>query len=636
MASTIGRSVRRWGSVASASAHPQAGVGAFSVTKRNLSASIRLHNDEEKPSSSSSRSSNDQQNSPDSASSSSEITGYQPPQQSTRTWPFDSTPTDSAPSSSSDSSDASSSSANPYAGLFDGSDPFPKVKLPNLSGSNPSTTPFSSDPSPSNSGSWLSEKLDSLSSSSRTARASTSSRNPIRRDDERKKHLVPRSVLFADTDSSRQSDFLPRKPSSTGGSTRKKLDRTPLTQQEANAFMSLLNQALAGTSTPSPPSPRGALGGEKEQTPFGNYTSLISDPKTRSGSKSLLLAFQKRNRLKRFEEARAHRERRFGREGLAAEIDPLQLEAGIDEAREQIAMCENLAEVIDFAKKEVWGIGPIPPPTAEGEGEGPKYGKNTPFYSSVLQLIFVAIRDRYRAPQTALSIARVTRSLGIESYVLGVTGSLYNEVLKTQWDHLGDLHGVVSTLKQARETGILSAPTKRAPTAPPPGSIEGRKTWASTEDEAIRETVDRIANEVRKFVLDEQMSDPQFKRDYLYGTDVLGGNDGGERRVGGGDWSQKWLLAQAGEACALAGEPFRLWERKQRGGEFKTGDRGTRRSDSSDRYSGGSWDERKTIRPGMDGYKSRDGRSSPRYSSGSSSSYNSRPAPRGRSSSMSY
>ncbi len=27
----------------------------------------------------------------------------------------------------------------------------------------------------------------------------------------------------------------------------------------------------------------------------------------------------------------------------------------MDEAREQIAMCENLAEVLEWAKKEVWG-----------------------------------------------------------------------------------------------------------------------------------------------------------------------------------------------------------------------------------------------------------------------------------------
>ncbi|SPO23907.1 uncharacterized protein UTRI_03560_B [Ustilago trichophora] len=653
MASALSRSVRRWG--AAASSCPST-VGTSYAIRRSLSATTRRFDEQKLPSSSASDQPSSsmstinqdrhsvQDSSTNGSSATSSTSSYQPPSKSSGAWPFDSATTSNTDSASDAST--STSTANPYAGLFDGNDPFPKITVPDLS------TASSSSESASEKGSWLSDKLDSLTTSPRVQRnmGRSSGHNPNQTTpDGRRKHPIPRSVLFADSETARQSDdFRPRKPSSNAA--RKKLDRTPLTQQEANAFMSLLNQALAGTSTPA----SGASEEEGDHTPFGSYTSLISNPKTQSGSKALLQAFAKRNKLKRFEEARAQRAKRLVREGLAAQIDPLQLEAGIDEAREQIATCENLAELMEWSKREVWGIGssnasagtgdladmlsattltPSDPANEAGNKPGPKYGKDTPYYASVLQLLFLAIRDRYRAPHVALSIARITRSLGIESYVLGMTGSLYNEVLKTQWDWLGDLQGVVTTLRQARETGILSAPLKHSPNSPLPPTPPGtgiKQTFATSEDETIRETVDRIANEVRKYVLDQQMaSDPDFKRKYLYGLggsnarDVLGGGGGD---VGQGwkltvgkakDWSHKWLLANAEEASSLAGQPFRLIQRQWR--SSGDADRGGFRSGGArdgGRYAGGGGSaDRRSTRPyqGDGGNQSRFGKGPSRY-----------------------
>ena len=471
------------------------------------------------------------------------------------------------------SSSSSSSDSNPYAGLFDDSDPFPTVTVPKLGSSSSSLNSHSS----SDKASWLSDQLDSLATTPRTPRAITRASPP----DERKKHSIPRSVLFANSETARKTDeFKSRKPKTPS---RKRFDRSPLTQQEANAFMSLLNSALAGTSsTVTTPS------GEAEQTPFGSYTSLISNPNTQSGSKALLQAFAKRNRLQRFEEARQQRAKRFVREGLAAQIDPLQLEAGIDEAREQIAMCENLAELLEWTKREVWGIrtGADAEQLAgmlESSEGGAKYGKETAFYSSVLLLVFLAARDRYRSPHTALAIAKTTRSLGIESYVLGVTGSLYNEVLKTQWDWLGDLPGVVSTLRQARETGILSAPIKSA-IAPPPAANAKYSSFVNSEDDAIRETVDRIANDVRKYVLDSQAAGERYKQ--TEEVDLLSAAEGSrrEQKAANRDWSQNWLLANAEEATTLAGQPHRLMlEKKSRESRESKGGRGRFSGDRGDR-----------------------------------------------------
>ncbi|KAJ1018455.1 hypothetical protein NDA18_006607 [Ustilago nuda] len=567
MASALARSVRRLGLAASASSSPSSSTVEI---HRNFSASIRRSDqDNQKPQSQSS----EEASSPSSStgtvptkSKDASSTEYQPPSQSRGPWPLDSQPS---------SDEASSSSSNPYTGLFDGSNPFPKVPLPKLS-----PTRTSTKPAPSEKGIWLSDQLETLSSPSPSS-STRHSRSRYETPDGRRKHSIPRSVLFAESGSTRRSDgFQPRIPSSSSYPVRRRLDRTPLTQQEANAFMSLLDQALAGTST-SPSSYWSHDEEREEQIPFGNYTSLISNPKTQSGSKALLQAFAKRNRLQRFEEAKAQRAKRFVREGLAAQIDPIELEAGVDEARESIAMCKNLGEVLEWAKKEVWGINSITTctstddaeqatgATTESKGDGPKYGKDTPFYSSVLQLLFLAVRDRYSFPHVALSIPRITRWLGIESYVLGVTGSLYNEVLKTQWDWLGDLQGVVSTLRQARETGILSAPQKYSPIAPAVGEERKLMGFATSEDESIRETVDRIANEVRKFVLEQQLgADAGNKRDFSF-DHMLGDPDQqmkaqGKKKDSAQDWSHKWLLANAEQAATLAGQPFRLLQKRMR------------------------------------------------------------------------
>ncbi|CDU26214.1 uncharacterized protein SPSC_06408 [Sporisorium scitamineum] len=562
MVSALSRSTGRLRLAVASVANPSF-AGTSYAASRSLSASVRRFEDEkpQQPSSSDDPSSSASSNNSQTESrdqSGADSTSYKPPSKSSGAWPSDSASSSepqTAPSTS-DVPSSTSSDSNPYRGLFDGSDPFPTVTVPKLGAGSSSLDPSST----SDKATWLSDQLDSL-TTPRPPRANSRSSVP----DERKKHSIPRSVLFAGSENARQSDdFRPRKTPIT----RKRFDRSPLTQQEANAFMSLLNSALAGTSSSNTTGTTGTS--EAEHTPFGSYTSLISNPKTQSGSRALLQAFAKRNRLKRFEEARAQRTKRFVREGLAAQIDPLQLEAGIDEAREQIAMCENLAELLEWTKREVWGITPsttaanqpeqlsdmlsettldTPTTTPQTKTLSPKYGKDTPYYASVLHLVFLAIRDRHRSPSTALSIPHITRSLGIESYVLGVTASLYNEVLKTQWDWLGDLPGVVSTLRQARETGILAAP--------PTTTTSSNTRLSTSEDDTIRESVDRIANDVRKYVLDSQTTRGGG------GVDVLSAGGRGGRR----DWSMDWLLKNAEEATGLAGQPQRLMERKSRFGK---------------------------------------------------------------------
>ncbi|PWY99633.1 hypothetical protein BCV70DRAFT_200558 [Testicularia cyperi] len=519
---------------------------------------------------------------------------YQPPSLHRGAWPFDSS--DSSASSDSQNSPADD---NPYADLLSGDNPFPTVDSPNRS-----------------SVSWLSHKLDSLASPS-AAPSSDASRNrrstrPQAAWDGGKqrrgpgsgssgKNLVPRSVLFADSNAMTPEELRVR-----SSHRRKRYDRTPLTQQEANAFMSLLNQALSGSpsesgaaSASSSPSSSSLLDSSsdslrrdqndpnaEEEKPFGAYTSFISNPRTEQGGRNLLQAFANRNRLARFEESRRAREKRFVREGLAAQISHAELEAGIDEARECISMCENLAEVVEFARKDVWGLLPSRPATAtassntttkvqqseevtqssqteeqavdstaeqsaaavpaEEKPPGPRFGRQTPFYAPVLHLLFVTIRDRYRSPWVALTIPKVTKNLGVESYVLGMTSNLTNEVIKTQWDFLGDLTGVLSTLQQARDIGILSSSSAFSSTGrggrdgPSDADVSTSTTLGSAGEDTIRGTVDRIINEVRKHVLEQN-------------TRASAGVFGGSSSTTSTDWYSQALLSQTHQASKLAG-----------------------------------------------------------------------------------
>lgn len=155
--------------------------------------------------------------------------------------------------------------------------------------------------------------------------------------------------------------------------------------------------------------------------------------------------------------------------------------------------------------------------------------------------------------------------------------------------------------------------------------------FATSEDESIRETVDRIANEVRKFVLEQQLgADAGNKRDFSL-DHMLGDPDQqmkaqGKKKDSAQDWSQKWLLANAEQAATLAGQPFRLLQKRMRDEERANrgwysrsakGDSNERgyRSDRYDRDtdSGG---ERRTYRTfsRAEGYQQSDERGGSRYS----------------------
>lgn len=376
---------------------------------------------------------------------------------------------------------------NPFDDLFSGPDPFPKAEPMALGGT------------------WVSES------------------------ERRGRKTVPRSVLFApDSKSATYSRDVARTQQQ-----RKRYDRSPLTPIEVADFASLLTQVTK--SSDAGKGSTGATAREDDSRPFGAYTSMIGHASARERSQALLAAYAARNRIRPTAESGR---RKVLREGLAAAIPQAQLDAGIDQAREDLAMCENEQDVWTWARREVWGLD-------QSEGHAPKFGRTTPFYAPVVHMLFLTLRDRYRSPQAALAVPRVTRSLGIESYVLGCTAPLYVEVLKTCWDWLGDLTACRDAVRAARETGVLADPKSRR------RELRGTKLSAPAEDEAIRETVDRIKSEVRANTLAAIAArSEEYSTAFLYKDNI--------DELGKPDFAQQNALALAHEMGRLAGPPSRL------------------------------------------------------------------------------
>lgn len=204
-----------------------------------------------------------------------------------------------------------------------------------------------------------------------------------------------------------------------------------------------------------------------------------------------------RDRQRQLARTRSRRSHALLSEGPATEsnISTEDLEEGIDRAREQVAACQSVQEVWEWARKNVWPStprkqgsasvssavadtspaadaasaskdnpadvdqAPTPPVIETNRNEeysAAEFGVMTPFYAPVLHILHQSLRERFHAPHSALAVLRIARSLGPESFVLGCTPGLYEAAIRTSWTVLHDLDGVYNLVLEARETGVLS------------------------------------------------------------------------------------------------------------------------------------------------------------------------------------
>ncbi|KAJ9104632.1 hypothetical protein QFC21_002130 [Naganishia friedmannii] len=75
-------------------------------------------------------------------------------------------------------------------------------------------------------------------------------------------------------------------------------------------------------------------------------------------------------------------------------------------------------------------------------------------YPLVLAHTISILHVRFRNPQAAVAVFNTARSHSLESYLVGCTTSVYNNMLRARWEGLGDLKGVEEGLEEMGRRGV--------------------------------------------------------------------------------------------------------------------------------------------------------------------------------------
>ena len=130
-------------------------------------------------------------------------------------------------------------------------------------------------------------------------------------------------------------------------------------------------------------------------------------------------------------------------------------------------------ETWQWAEKHVWA-------------QDAAYGAHTAFFAPALHMLLLTLRDKYRAPHTALAVMDRTRKNGAHAYVLGCTSSLFAEMIRTQWLCLGDAQGVLATAREARSAGVFT-------------DSSAKKT--ERDDASLHTQMERVRDQLRAHVM---------------------------------------------------------------------------------------------------------------------------------------
>lgn len=78
----------------------------------------------------------------------------------------------------------------------------------------------------------------------------------------------------------------------------------------------------------------------------------------------------------------------------------------------------------------------------------------TPSYPLVLAYTISSLHRRFRNPHAALAVFDTARSHSLESYLVGCTTSVYNEMLRARWEGSRDLNGAEEGLEEMGRRGV--------------------------------------------------------------------------------------------------------------------------------------------------------------------------------------
>jgi hypothetical protein len=174
----------------------------------------------------------------------------------------------------------------------------------------------------------------------------------------------------------------------------------------------------------------------------------------------------------------------------------------------------------------------------------------TAAYPLVLAYTISVLHLRFHNPHAALAVFDLARSFTLESYLVGCTTAVYNEMLRARWEGLGDLKGVEEGLEEMGRRGVgwdketmrfatalveklvklrlATFSEENASTSPPSVTNDQRLVWAYGTDvfERLARLEEMVENQVE---FSERGVRIQMKRR----ADELRGQEEGETRMDG-------------------------------------------------------------------------------------------------------
>lgn len=124
------------------------------------------------------------------------------------------------------------------------------------------------------------------------------------------------------------------------------------------------------------------------------------------------------------------------------------VDAQFDKLKEEIASFPTDADILAWMQRRVF----LPlPGTGKTSQEPPSF---PPTYPLVLAYLIALFRERFSNPELSLAIFAHARSHSVQSYLIGCSTGVYNEMLKTRWECFRDLAGVEEGVKEMLHHGV--------------------------------------------------------------------------------------------------------------------------------------------------------------------------------------
>ncbi|KAK6540322.1 hypothetical protein TWF694_009126 [Orbilia ellipsospora] len=134
----------------------------------------------------------------------------------------------------------------------------------------------------------------------------------------------------------------------------------------------------------------------------------------------------------------------LSRKAVGLEVDDEDNEVRLreyEEAKSRLALCGNDLEILKFLETEVFVMAGT-------------QGGLTLNYPKLLRDVIRTFREEYEDFAACISVFEKIKQFGPESYIIGCSVAVYNEMLHVRWKGYRDVGGVVDLLEEMRLNGV--------------------------------------------------------------------------------------------------------------------------------------------------------------------------------------